>query len=366
MHRRRRGPRGFPVNASSVPCPTDGLDALATSARASRIAASALRWLAACALACAALLAVAVALVEVDRTRGPDPALPSASAYLDFDLGVLRAIAQRSFDASVPDARLRALWDRRPPWRLPAVATEEAHAVSLHDAWAASVAEKSRFRGAARGAYDALGLLLGGLCLALAAAALGGALAERIRAAAPATPAAARRTALAAAAAVLVLLPLSGMLDPALFYDRTRSAGTGAAALIFVAGFAGAMSGAGVRSLFAPPSQAEFLTALSGRPALLSAARLSALEATRWLVPLVPALAAAAVVACAKAYQDPSLHGESSGLGALIRAAMGEVSAADRLSSAALAGGALVVLWYLGHRFVLEVRASLGTRGTAG
>src|SRR5207302_1112209 len=186
------------------------------------------------------------------------------------DLGVLRAIAQRSFDASVPDGRLRALWDRRPPWRLPAVAAEEAHAVSLHDAWAASVADKSRFRGAARGASDALGLLLGGLCLALAAAALGGAFAERIRAAA-ATPAAARR----------------------------------------------------------------------------------------------PALAAAAVFACGKADQDPSLHGESSGLGALIRAAMGEVSAADRLSSAALAGSALVVLWYLGHRFVLEVRASLGTRGSA-
>ena len=218
---------------------------------------------------------------------------------------------------------------------------------------------------AARGAYDALGLLLGGLCLALAAAALGGAIAERVRAAAT-SPAAARRTALAAAAAVLVLLPLSGMLDPALFYDRTRSTGTGAAALLFVAGFAGAMSGAAARSLFAPPSQAEFLTALSGRPALLSTARLSALEATRWLVPLVPALAAAAVFACAKADQDPSLHGEASGLGALIRAAMGEVSAADRLSSAALAGGALVVLWYLGHRFVLEMRASLGTRGTAG
>jgi len=364
MHRRGRRPRGFPVSAPSLPCPTDGLEALTASARASRVAASALRWLAACALAFAALLAVAVALAEVDRTRGPDPALPSASAYLDFDLGVLRAIAQRSFDASVPDGRLRALWDRRPPWRLPAVAAEEAHAVSLHDAWAASVADKSRFRGAARGASDALGLLLGGLCLALAAPALGGAFAERIRAAA-ATPAAARRTALAAAAAVLVLLPLWGMLDPALFYDRTRSAGTGAAALFFVAGFAGAMSGAGARSLFAPPSQAEFLTALSGRPALLSAARLSALEATRWLVPLVPALAAAAVFACAKADQDPSLHGESSGLGALIRAAMGEVSAADRLSSAALAGSALVLLWYLGHRFVLEVRASLGTRGSA-
>jgi hypothetical protein len=353
------------VSAPSVSCPTDGLEALVISARASRIAASALRWLAACALAFAALLAVAVALAEVDRSLGADPALPSASAYLDFDLAVLRAIAQRSFDANASDAPLRELWDRRPPWRLAAVATEEAHLVSLGDAWAASVADKSRFRSAARGACDALGLLLGALGLAVAAAALGGALAERVRAAA--VPAAAARiSALAAAAAVLVLLPLCGMLDPAMFYDRTRSAGTGAAAMLFVAGFAGAMSGAVARSLFAPPPQAEFLTALGGRPALLGAARLSALEATRWLLPLVPALAAAAVFACAKADQDPSQQSGSSGLGALIRAAMGEVSAADRLSSAALAGGALVVLWFLGHRFVLEVRASLGTRGTAG
>ena len=80
MHRHGRRPRGFPVSAPSVPCPTDGLEALTASARASRVAASALRWLAACALAFAALLAVAVALAEVDRTRGPDPALPSRGA----------------------------------------------------------------------------------------------------------------------------------------------------------------------------------------------------------------------------------------------------------------------------------------------
>jgi hypothetical protein len=104
---------------------------------------------------------------------------------------------------------------------------------------------------------------------------------------------------------------------------------------------------------------------LRGRPVLVSAARLSALDATRWLVPLVPALAAAAVFACAKADQDAGVRGGTSGLGALIRAATQEVSAVDRLSSAALAAGALVALWYLGHRFVLEARSSLSAAGSA-
>src|SRR5207253_6008859 len=55
--------------------------------------------------------------------------------------------------------RLRAIEGATPA----ALAAEEAHLVPLRDAWAASVAGKSRFRSAARGAYDALGLLLGGL-----------------------------------------------------------------------------------------------------------------------------------------------------------------------------------------------------------
>jgi len=161
------------------------------------------------------------------------------------------------------------------------------------------------------------------------------------------------------------VLPLAPLFDPALFYDRTRSIGAGPAAALFVAGFAGAMAGAAARSLFGPPPQAAHLSALGARPALSCAARLSVLDATRWLVPLVPALAAAAVFAGAKADQDPALQAASSGLGSLIRAAMAEVSAGDRLSSAALVGGALVVLWYLGHRFVAEVRWSLSASGTA-
>jgi hypothetical protein len=150
------------------------------------------------------------------------------------------------------------------------------------------------------------------------------------------------------------------MLDPAVFYDRSRSVGTGVHAVLFVAAFAGCLSGASIRALFDAPRQVQHLSALSGRPALGSAARLTALDATRWLVPLVPALAAAAVFAGAKADQDASQQGVASGLGALIRAAMREASVGDRLSSAALAAGALVVLWYLGHRLVCEVRSSLG------
>jgi len=348
----------------NVEAQTDGIVALAAAARGSRLFASALRWVAACAAAFAALLALSVALAEVDRTRPVATAQPSASAYLDFDLAVLRAIAQRSLEANDRDDALRRLWARRPPWRSPAIAGQAPHLVPLHDAWSAAVADKSRFRSAARGAYDALGLLLFGLSLALAAAGIAGAIAEGIRAGGMSSRPAGR-VAMGASTAALVALPLAPLFDPALFYDRTRSIGAGAAAGLFVAGFAGAMAGAAARSLFGPPPQAAHLSALGGRPALLCAARLCVLDATRWLVPLVPALAAAAVFAGAKADQDPALQAASSGLGSLIRAAMAEISAGDRLSSAALVGGALVVLWYLGHRFVAEVRWSLSASGSA-
>jgi hypothetical protein len=351
------------MSAPELPAPTDGLFGLALAARASRIAASVLRWFAACAIASAALLALSVALAMIDR-GAPVPAQPSASAYLDFDLAVLRSLADRSLGAAAPDGTLRSLWARRPAWSLPPAPANGARLVSPRDAWAASVAERSRFRSAARGAFDALGLLLSGLGLALLAAAAGGAVAERARWTVDGR-AAVGRLALASAATLLIVLPLWRLLDPALFYDRTRSVGTGLAAALFVAAFAGAMSGAAARALFAPPAQAGCLSALAGRPALLSAARLSALDATQWLVPLVPALAAAAVFACAKADQDPSIQGISSGLGSLIRAAMREASVGERLSSAALVGGALVVLWALGHRFVAEVRESLGSVGSA-
>ena len=344
--------------SAAAPAPTDGLGALAASARCARALASALRWLAACAVAFAALLLLAIALATADRSEPQSSAQTSASAFLDFDLAVLRALADRSLSSGQDDRTLRAVWARRPAWELPPSAAEGGQLVPLRDAWAASVAERSRFRASARGVVDALGLLLAGLSLALLGAAAAGALAERMRAAA------ARPIALGLAALLLVALPVWPLLDPALFYDRTRSLGTGLVAALFVAAFAGAMSGAAARALFAPPPQPPFLGALRGRPALLSSARLSAVEATRWLVPLVPALAAAAVFACAKADQDPSAAGRSSGLGSLIRAAMREAGVGDRLSSAALAGGAMVVLWYLGHRFVAEVRASLCASGS--
>jgi hypothetical protein len=348
----------------NVEAQTDGIVALATAARGSRVAASALRWAAACAVAFASLLLLSVALAEVDRTRPAATVQPSASAYLDFDLAVLRGLAQRSLEASGNDDVLRGLWARRPPWRLPAMGGEASHFVSLRDAWAAAVADKSRFRSAARGAYDASGLPLGGLFLALLAAGIAGALAEGVRAGRM-TAHPAGRLAMGASTAALVGLPLAPLFEPALFYDRTRSVGAGLAAGLFVAGFAGAMAGAAARSLFGPPPQAAHLSALGAKPALVCAARLCILDATRWLVPLVPALAAAAVFACAKADQDPALQSASSGLGSLIRAAMAEMSAGDRLSSAALVGGSLVVLWYLGHRFVAEVRWSLSAAESA-
>ncbi|HTO98534.1 MAG TPA: hypothetical protein VMK66_15905 [Myxococcales bacterium] len=345
----------------SIASATDALEAEAFAALGSRVAASTLRWTSACALAFAALLALSVALATGDRSALPDPAQPSASAYLDFDLAVLRALARRSLSAPENADGLRSLWARRPPWTLPSDDSTPARLVPLRDAWAASVADKSRFRAAARGAWDALGILIAGLSLALAAAAAAGAFAEGVR-----TRASAPRLALLGSAALgLVAIPLWPMLDPSLFYDRTRSLGSGLQAALFVAAFAGAFSGAAARGLFAPGPQAASLTALAGRPQLLAAARLSALLATRWLVPLLPALAAAAVFACAKADQDPSARA-ASGLGGLIRAAMREVSVAERLSSAALVGGALVVLWYLGHRFVAEVRASLRAAEGAG
>jgi hypothetical protein len=125
------------------------------------------------------------------------------------------------------------------------------------------------------------------------------------------------------------------------------------------------MPGAAARAYLANHPHARHLGALGGRRALVTVARLAALDAVEWLVPLVPALAAAAVFVCAKEDQDPASSGAASGLGALIRAAMGEPSVAERIGSSALVAAALVVLWYLGHRFLLEARESLGLQRSA-
>jgi len=345
----------------------DGLDALARAANASRTAACLLRWLAACAAAFAGLLLLSLALATFER-GGAVPAETSASAYLDFDLSVLQGLADRSLRGGAGEEVQRALsaiWSRRPDWQLPQADSPAARLVPVDEAWAAVVSEKSRFRTAARGAADALPFLLGGLALAYLAAALAGLLAHLGRAPAGVQWRGLGRAAYFTGIAVLVAGPLWTLFDPAVFYDRSRSLGLGFSAALFVAAFAGTLSGAAARALFARRLQAEHLSALGHRPALSAAARLAVLDAAEWLVPLVPALAAAALFVCAKADQDPSVPSTASGLGALARAALREPSASERLSSCALIAGALVLLWYLGHRFVVEVRAALGARKVA-
>ena len=344
--------------------PTDDLTALARSAAAARIAASAVRWLSACAIGFAGLLVLALFLAGFERQAGEEPLETSASAYLDFDLAVLRELASRSLrdQASAPAHRaLATAWSRRPDWGLPEVQAGPVRLASVRDAWAAVVSDRSRFRTAARGAADALPFLLAGLALVFCGAGIAGVLAHVARIPATAPWSGLGRAAFAAALYGLVLHPLWPLLDPAVFYDRTRSLGSGPSAAIFVAAFAGTLSGAAARALLAPGRHARQLGALRGRPALLTAARIAALDAAGWLVPLVPALAAAALFVCAKADQDLGPRASASGLGALVRAAMREPSVAERLSSCALVGGALVVLCFIGHRFVIETREALGT-----
>ncbi|HET9754353.1 MAG TPA: hypothetical protein VFP52_15380 [Myxococcales bacterium] len=336
------------------PAPTDGVRALASAALASRLAAGALRWAGACACGFAGLLLLALGLAAFDRSGAAPAAETSAAAYLDFDLAVLRAAADRDL-AGADAAALRGLWARRPDWELPASAGEGLHLASFRDAWAAASSDKSRFRTAARGAADALPFVIGGLLLSFLAAAAGGALA-RLRDAGTRG-----RLAFAAGCYALIVHPLWALFDPALFYDRTRSAGAGPGAVVFVAAFAGTLSCVAARALFGPPRFAR----LGGHPAAGRAARVAALEAADWLVPMVPALAGAALFVCARADQDPRLQGATSGLGALIRAALGEAAAGERLSSCALVGGAVVLLWFAGHRFVLEMRNALGAARTA-
>lgn len=344
---------------SPAASPTDGLVALAVAARAAKVAAAGLRWLAACAIAFAGLLLLALALASFERGGG-EPAAASASAYLDFDLSVLRALADRSL-ADPDDGALPALWRQRPDWRLPQERSAQTRLVSPRDAWAAVVSGKSRFRTAARGAADALPLLLGALALALFAAGLAGGLSQ---ARGRTVPVGKKIIIFFLLGGVgLVLVPLWPLFDAALFYDRTRSLGTGLYAALFVAAFAGALPCAAARALMSGSPQARNLAALGGRPAFPAAVRLAVLDATGFLVPLVPALAAAAVFACAKADQDPGVHGTASGLGALIRSALRETSAGERLSSGALVGGGLLLLFWLGHRFLLEVREALAARG---
>ena len=357
----RANPRG------KSQAPTDSLGRLATCATAVKVAASALRFLAACAVSFAGLLLLALLLSSFERTGSPEPSQTSASAYLDFDLAVLRALLDRGLAPSSPDGAQRGalgLWAHRPDWRLPRASKTAPRLVAPGDAWAAVASERSHFRTAARGAATALPFLLAALALSLLAAALAAVLAR----ARDMVPARSRKIALAAATAgvcALFFSPLLPLFDGELFYDRARSLGLGFAAVFFVAAFAGAMPGASARAYLAVHPHARHLVALGGKRSFWTVARLFALDAVDWLLPLVPALAAAAVFVCAKEDQDPASSGTASGLGALIRAAMSEPSVGERISSSALVAGALVVLWYLGHRFLLEARESLGAQRSA-
>ena len=353
------------ASSADAPSRTDDIAVLARSAMAARGVASALRWVCACAVAFAGLLLLALFLASFERGAGDDPVQTPAAAYLDFDLAVLRELSSRSLRAGASEEEHRALsaaWSRRPQWELPQVRTGPPRMASLRDAWGAAVSERSRFRTAARGALDALPFLLAGLALVFCGAAVAGVVAHVARIPASARFGAAARAAFAAGIYGLVLHPLWPLLDPAIFYDRTRSLGSGVSAAFFVAAFAGTFSGAAARALLSPGRHAQHLAALRGRPAVATAARMGALDAAEWLVPLVPALAAAALFVCAKADQDQAAQASASGLGALVRSAIRELSVAERLSSCALVAGALLVLCFAGHRFVVEMRDALGAR----
>lgn len=314
--------------------------ALARSAFASRLAAAALRWLGACAMGFAALLALCVALSSFERSSGAELTQTSASAYLDFDLGVLGVLADRSLAGAAVPAQM---WEQRPAWRVAEPSRAAAGFVPLRDAWAATVSDRSRFRTAARGVAGALSYLLAGLALALLAAACAGVVRHR-----------GARIACAAA----FVLPLWPMLDPASFYDRTRSLGSGVSAALFVAAFAAALPAGALRSLLFRPGAG--LTALAGAPLRGLCARLAAIDAVPWLVSAVPALSVAALFVCVRGDQDPAARGVASGFGGLVRAAMAEPGVADRLASCALLAGAVALLSFLGHRFLLELRMALG------
>src|SRR5256885_2059837 len=138
--------------------PTDDLEALARGAAAARVAASALRWLGACAVGFATLLVLALVLASFEREAGEEPSETPASAYLDFDLAVLRELASRSLSGEAGAEEHRALstaWSRRPDWRLPDVEAGPVRLAPVLDAWGALASGRGRFRTPARGAARA-------------------------------------------------------------------------------------------------------------------------------------------------------------------------------------------------------------------
>src|SRR5256885_2146476 len=146
--------------------------------------------------------------------------------------------------------------------------------------------------------------LLVGLALVFCGAGIAGVLAHTVGFPTGARWSWAGRIAFVAGVYALVLHPLWPLLDPAVFYDRTRTLGSGASGAFFVAAFAGTLSGAAARALLSPAPQAQQLSAFRGRPALLAAARIAALDAAEWLLPPLPALPPPPPLGFAQAHQD--------------------------------------------------------------
>src|SRR3954466_7106431 len=222
--RRRRGVPMIRETAEDR-APTDGLVRLASEALLVKASASALRLCAAGTVSFAGLLLVALVLSSFERTGSQERIQTSASAYLDFDLAVLRALADRGLAPSGKNdsqAAALALWAHRPDWQLPRSSAVFPRLVGRGEAWAAVASDRSHFRTAARGTADALPFLFAGLALSLLAACAAAVLARLGELA----PRRARTIGVVAAIAGLWLLfvqPLVALFDADLFYDRSRS-----------------------------------------------------------------------------------------------------------------------------------------------
>jgi len=329
-----------------------------------KIAVASVRFLLAALVGHGALVAVAVLVLLVGRRpqTAQDverPADAVGEARL-FDRAVLRALTRRALEPAQDVEELGSIWARRPPYPRPAAGALNARLLGLGQSVArvfGSVA--TDLNRAVRGVRDVLPYELGGLCLALAAAGLAGALG---------TVGPWRRELAALLAIPLVVYPVVQLVRPGPFHERAVSLGLGFFAVLFVAGFAATLPRAAARWLGDDVPQARFVGSVGG-PAWLLGARIAVVGACSSLIAAVPAVTAAALFVRAKAHQDAALRDE--GLGRLINAALSAVNAADpdytqALAPCALLIGALLLLSVLGHRFLEEVIWVLSSQDAAG
>jgi hypothetical protein len=308
------------------------------------------------------LVALAVAVLLVGRkaqteAEGTARAASVSSESRLFDRAVLRALTRRALETN-DQRELADVWSRRPPYPKSTSAQLEARWLGIGQAVARVFGSvPTDLNRAARGVLDVLPYELGGLLLALLAAGLAGACGA-VAGANPAAGQRAQRIALVAALALpLVVYPVVQLLDPRPFHERTVSLGLGFSAVLFVSGFAATLPRAASRFLGVDQPAARFTGAVGG-PAWQLGARIAVVSACGDLIPAVPAVTAAALFVRAKAHQDVMLRDE--GLGRLINAALSAVNAAEAdyaqaLAPCALLIGALLLLSYLGHRFLVEV-----------